>query len=545
NVITADGYRAMVMAIGKIHEYGYRRIGFTANAEHDQRLDGEMLSAYLYAQKRLALKPALPPLMTFLKLRTGEELSRQKNTLRDWLKQHRPDALITSDIEIPGMIRELGYDIPQDIAVAGAPVPDIPGVDAGLDHRAFSIGQTAAETLLKQMNINERGEPRHPSRILIESRWQDGSSLPPMGDTHISESVSGRKHHGSPPNPVKRRVTLAEIADKAEVSKNSVSLALRGSPRISPKVREKIRRVAGELGYVPDPILQRLAAYRHNGASNEFRNVIAWLNHWDHPEDLRHFHEFDEYWRGAKQAARRLGYELEEFIWPKVWPAKRAEQLLRERGVLGLLIPPHKMQVEWGDFDWSQYSLMRFGMSVRRVDSNLVTADHQRAMVMAVKRLHGYGYRRIGLIYEAEHDYVMGGNLYGGFIWAHKLLKLEPPVRVLDINLQTRDPKNEAKALKDWMQKNQPDAVIVARPQFSLFLQKLGYRIPEDVAVAVTSVDEASVDAGMDQCSHVIGRIAAEMLIKQISVNERGEPSDPCRILVESRWRDGKSLPLR
>ena len=53
------------------------------------------------------------------------------------------------------------------------------------------------------------------------------------------------------------------------------------------------------------------------------------------------------------------------------------------------------------------------------------------------------------------------------------------------------------------------------------------------------------LDAGIDQHSEVIGRIAVETLVKQINFNERGEPADPCRILVESRWQDGKSLPAR
>jgi len=65
------------------------------------------------------------------------------------------------------------------------------------------------------------------------------------------------------------------------------------------------------------------------------------------------------------------------------------------------------------------------------------------------------------------------------------------------------------------------------------------------VAVAGTSLFDISVDAGIDQCPNAIGRIAVEMLIKQISLNERGEPADPCRILLECRWQDGKSLPPR
>jgi LacI family transcriptional regulator len=340
------------------------------------------------------------------------------------------------------------------------------------------------------------------------------------------------------------RVTLKDIAAKVGVTKTAVSLALRDSPGVSPAMRETIRRVAGEMGYVADPILQRLAEYRRPGATGKYQSVIAWLNHWDDAKQLRRYHEFQQYWRGARQAAKRLGYRLEEFNWPPELPAKQAVQRLLADGVLGLLIPPHKPEVNWGDFDWNQFSLMRFGMSVGKVDSNLVTADHQRAMVMAIKEIHGHGYRRIGLVYDATHDHSMGGNLFGGFIWACRWLGIERPIPPLDFDVQDSTVRGE-KSLAAWMKKFRPEAILTTAPQIPKMLRQMGFQIPEDVAVAGTSLSDISVDAGIDQCSQAIGQIAAEMLIKQISLRERGEPADPCRILVESRWQDGKSLPPR
>lgn len=342
------------------------------------------------------------------------------------------------------------------------------------------------------------------------------------------------------------RVTLKDIAARVGVTKTTVSLALRDNPGVSQTLRETIRRVAREMGYVPDPILQRLAAYRRTGSAKKFQSVIAWVNHWDQPKQLRGYHEFEQYWRGARLAAKRLGYRLEEFIWPTDLPAKQAEQRLMADGVLGLLIPPHKPDVNWGDFDWSKFSLLRFGLSVRQVDANLVTADHQRAMVMAMKHIHDYGYRRVGLIYNAEHDRAMGGNHFGGFMWAQMLLGNEAPIPPLDS--ETKTPQFAAatrRSLDAWMKQYRPDAILTAAPEALALLQELGYRIPRDVALASTSPYDILVDAGIDQCPGIIGQTAAEMLIKQISLNERGEPSDPCRILVESRWKDGKSLPFR
>jgi LacI family transcriptional regulator len=340
------------------------------------------------------------------------------------------------------------------------------------------------------------------------------------------------------------RITLKDIAEKVGVSKTAISLALRDSPGISHAMRTKIRHVAEEMGYTTDPILQRLTEYRRKGETAKFLNVIAWLNHWDQPERLRSYREFQQYWEGARLAAKRLGYRLEEFIWPASCQAKRAEEMLQERGVLGLLIPPHKPEVDWGDFDWSKFSLMRFGMSVRQVDSNLVTADHQRAIAMALTKIHDYGYGRIGLVYSQSHDKYLGGNYYGGFLWAQKLLGTQQLIPPFDSETKTPEIAAESKrGLDNWMKKFQPDAILTPNPEVPVFLRELGYRIPHDVAVASTSPYDISVDAGIDQCPNVIGQIAAEMLIKQISLNERGEPADPCRILVESRWQDGKSLP--
>jgi len=243
-----------------------------------------------------------------------------------------------------------------------------------------------------------------------------------------------------------------------------------------------------------------------------------------------------------------LGYRLEEFIWPTDWPAKRAEQMLLDRGVLGLLIPPHgSIKFDWKDFDFGRFSLMRFGMSVSVPDSNLVTADHQRAVVMAIKKIHEYGYRRIGFMFNEGHDRVMGGNFTGGYLWAQKLLNLDPQIPPMKTDLHAL-PKGVAGfkiELDQWMKRYKPDAVLNGFLEGPAFLQELGYRIPQDVAVAGTSLNDILVDAGIDQQAKAIGQIAAEMLVKQISLNERGEPADPCRILVESRWQDGKSLPPR
>jgi DNA-binding LacI/PurR family transcriptional regulator len=345
------------------------------------------------------------------------------------------------------------------------------------------------------------------------------------------------------------RVTQADIAAKLGVSHATVALALKNHHRIYAKRREEVQQLAKKLGYQPDPFLAGLAAYRRNLEISKFHGVIGWVNHWADPAELHRLQEFENYWLGAKAAAKQFGYVLEEIRWPVNCPAKRYERILLSRGIQGVLIPPHphRQSPVWGDFDWSKFSLIRFGMSVHNPDSNVVTSDQFRATVMAMTNIHRLGYQKIGLIVNRELDENIGGNYTGGFFAAQKLfgVKSADSLLLINPNIYLQQPAHAEKELGAWLKKVQPDAVLTTLGGIPAMIRRLGYRIPQDLAVAGTSVADIPLDTGVNQRSQEIGRIAVEMLVKQININERGEPSAPCRMLVESTWQDGKSLPRR
>jgi DNA-binding LacI/PurR family transcriptional regulator len=62
---------------------------------------------------------------------------------------------------------------------------------------------------------------------------------------------------GSVPPP-RRRVTIKEVAEAAGVSRSTASRALTGRGYTAETVRERVRRAAGELGYVPDATARHL-----------------------------------------------------------------------------------------------------------------------------------------------------------------------------------------------------------------------------------------------------------------------------------------------
>jgi DNA-binding LacI/PurR family transcriptional regulator len=168
-----------------------------------------------------------------------------------------------------------------------------------------------------------------------------------------------------------------------------------------------------------------------------------------------------------------------------------------------------------------------------------------RAIVMAMERIHRHGYERIGLVVPRDFDRHLGGNYIGGFFAARELFDLGhlvPPLST-DLNVYEQQLEQARQALEQWLRKHRPDAILTTVAQVPKLLGEIGVRIPQDLAVAGTSVLDLPLDAGINQNSEMVGRIAVETLIAQINLNERGQPAAPCRILVESFWQDGKSLP--
>jgi DNA-binding LacI/PurR family transcriptional regulator len=339
------------------------------------------------------------------------------------------------------------------------------------------------------------------------------------------------------------RPSLRDIARALGMSHVAVSLALRDSPRVSERRRVEVKAMAEKLGYRPDPMLASLVAYRQGKRASGIRACLAWINQWEKPGELRAFREFDHYWQGATEAAERLGYRLEEFCWPMAKSGKRLQTILQTRCVRGILIPPHRSGLELPDFDWGQFSIVRFGASVGSLRAHMVTSDQSHCARLAYEKAEELGYRRVGYVSDLKFESNTRGHFREGYLNAQE--EFSPRSRRLETLVFENEPKQHQGWLLEWVQKQKPDAIITTMPTVRSLLGGLGLRVPQDIAVCVTSVLDGNFDAGADQNSHEIGRVAVSTLASLILENERGIPRYQRRILVEGRWVDGSSMPRR
>lgn len=181
HMIGNDQMRSSELAVRRMIQLGYRRIGYVSAVGPENSTDGNFRMGYLRGMETAGLAP-LPPLLF-----PAERIDPAGGPLKAWLRKASPEAILTSLPALHGALKQLSYDVPGDIALAATSVRDGGAIDAGIDQNPGEIGRVAAQTLVAEINRQERGMPEHCRRILVESKWTDGVSMPPRGPANRPE----------------------------------------------------------------------------------------------------------------------------------------------------------------------------------------------------------------------------------------------------------------------------------------------------------------------------------------------------------------------
>lgn len=295
------------------------------------------------------------------------------------------------------------------------------------------------------------------------------------------------------------------------------------------------------MGYEPDPMLTALACYRKNRQEVPVRAAVAWFNAWSRPEQLRSYHEFDYYWKGASASAKKFGYHLEEFILDSELSPERLEGILHARNITAILIPPHPTTPDWSGFHWERFAAIRFGWSIKTPQVHLVTSDQAGNTLLALDKIREKGYQRIGFVYGREN--ARNAMFQSGFLMGQS--EMEPSQRIPVLRLSEAVSNNNTERLAAWLKEYRPDAILTEHAPLPEMIQKLGYKVPDDLGLAALSVLDGNIDAGIDQNPEEIGRVAFLMAFTLINDNTRGIPPIFRQTLVAGKWAEGHCLPDR
>src|ERR1043165_9736365 len=107
--------------------------------------------------------------------------------------------------------------------------------------------------------------------------------------------------------PRARPVTLQDIARRAGVSKMTVSLALRGHPHAAAATRDRLRQLANEMGYRPNPLIVANMALLRTGRRSSYAGTLGFIGIGESPERGPQNPQTRRVFAGARRRAETLG----------------------------------------------------------------------------------------------------------------------------------------------------------------------------------------------------------------------------------------------
>lgn len=336
---------------------------------------------------------------------------------------------------------------------------------------------------------------------------------------------------------------MTAIAERARVSKNTVSLALRHDPQIPSSTRSRIERIARELGYVKNPVVAQLMTELRKSHPAGHRRTFALLNaNLDARAFTRH-PTIPAYVAGCRRRAAQMGYSLDEF-WlhqPGLY-GEHLNRILRTRGIRGAIIVglmnenrlPPRFSVTW-----QRHAIVVTGVRTRDPTMTFACVDHHALVLQALEHARQLGYRRPALVLEETIDRLVDGRFSSGFWVGQQAL---PAKDRLPGFYKVEAARGDQAAFRAWFERHRPDVIFTLHTVVREWLSAIGAQAPRDIGLVQLELRRGCTDwSGMAQHNDLTGEAAVDMLISLLHNEELGLPVFPRATLVGASWTEGNT----
>jgi LacI family transcriptional regulator len=330
---------------------------------------------------------------------------------------------------------------------------------------------------------------------------------------------------------VKKRVTSQQVANRAGVSRTTVSFVLNDVPgtNISDETRQRVLEAASDLGYVPNELARSLAS----GQTGNIGLVIC--------QPRRNFvtDAFIPYViHGVSEVAKPHGLQLLiDWVEDSSQPDAYRNLSLARRIDGFLLCGPRVDDEQLPALIEDGFPMVVVG-SFPGISAHLVAADERRSARMAVEHLIQLGHTKIACISNCPAEYVMSSERVFGYQDAMKAAHLKwEETWIHYANFDAQSGYDAMLPLLDL--KPMPTAVFVASDVVALgamsAIRDRGLKIPDDIAMV--GFDDVSVSLYTDPPLTTIrlpgielGKLATTMLTGLI----QGIPPEQQQVILET-----------
>lgn len=320
----------------------------------------------------------------------------------------------------------------------------------------------------------------------------------------------------------KAAVTIYDIARELNISPSTVSRALKNDTIISGETRRKVQKAAAEMGYQPNSIASSLR--------NQKTLTIGVVTH-----------RIDRFFQskaisGMQDAAHENGYNViicqtNDDVDREL---KQISALYASRidGLIGQLSMYTRSYDHFGLFINNGIPIVLFDRVPKELEVQKVVSDDFGGAYKATEHLILQGCRRI-----CHFTGALGLNIYEDRLAGYKEalskhgIAFDPDL-VHEFYLNSENArKKAARVLSD--NNNRPDAIFAANDTSAIATiqtaKELGIRIPQELAVTGYANDPSGLIISpslttVDQSAYLMGRMATEMLLKQIKSRKNISP---------------------
>jgi LacI family transcriptional regulator len=338
-------------------------------------------------------------------------------------------------------------------------------------------------------------------------------------------------------------VSMSDVARRAGVSKNTVSLALRADQQIPANTRARITRIAARMGYRRNPVVGELMARLHAGGSRRFQSTLAVINAHTDPQAFTDHPTIPLYVRGCRRRADELGYQLNDFwMHDPTLSARRLVQIFNARGISGGIIvglmkenripEPFLPVIE-------AFPFVVTGVRTHNPALSFACVDHHMVAVRAFEKALELGYKRPGLVLDRKIDALVDFRFSAGYRTAQQAV---PARRRLRPFFEVNSARSEGRIFREWLRTEKPDVIFTLYNEVRDWLEKEGFGVPEDVALIQYEWRENKPEwPGMNQHNDLSGQASVDMLVGMLHRGERGPPPFPLATLICPSWAPAAS----
>lgn len=326
---------------------------------------------------------------------------------------------------------------------------------------------------------------------------------------------------------VQRRTSLKDLAQKLGVSIATVSRALRNSPEIGKEMQERVKSLAHEMNYRPNPFAR--------GLRQEAPKVIGVVV----PNILTHY--YAAMLDGIEQEASRNGYS--------VISANSHEDYETERRIINNFIDLHVSGIvaclAQSTVDYNHFKELRdmniplvfLGRTCLQDEFSSVKANGDEAAQMATQHLIDTGSRKIAFVGGPNHLDMVQRRKHG---YLEALRDNNMPIDRFLVACDVIDYDVARNATTKLLQREErPDAILAFNDivTFAAYtaINQMELKIPEDVALIgftddphtqyvtpkLSVIVDQSEKMGQTACSILLKHISGETAIQKVIVPQK------------------------